>query len=47
MKKMMQDNEAIARGAWEAGLSLACSYPGTPSNEILAELAKYKEICTE
>jgi indolepyruvate ferredoxin oxidoreductase alpha subunit len=47
MKKMMQGNEAIARGAWEAGLNLACAYPGTPSSEILAELAKYKEIYTE
>jgi indolepyruvate ferredoxin oxidoreductase alpha subunit len=47
MKRMMQGNEAIARGAWEAGLNLACAYPGTPSSEILAELAKHREICTE
>ena len=47
MKRMMQGNEAIARGGWEAGLDLACAYPGTPSSEILAELAKYKEIYTE
>jgi indolepyruvate ferredoxin oxidoreductase, alpha subunit len=47
MKRMMQGNEAIARGAWEAGLNLACAYPGTPSSEILAEIAKYKEIYTE
>jgi len=40
-------HEAIARGAREAGPSLACSYPGTPSSEILAELTKYKEICTD
>jgi indolepyruvate ferredoxin oxidoreductase, alpha subunit len=47
MKKIMQGNEAIARGAWEAGLTVACAYPGTPSSEILAEVAKYKEVYTE
>jgi indolepyruvate ferredoxin oxidoreductase, alpha subunit len=47
MKKMMQGNEAIARGAWEAGIKVACAYPGTPSSEILAELIQYKEIYTE
>lgn len=48
MKKIiMQGNEAIARGAWEAGLAVACAYPGTPSSEILAEVAKYKEVYTE
>ncbi|MBP1732322.1 MAG: thiamine pyrophosphate enzyme domain protein TPP-binding protein, partial [Deltaproteobacteria bacterium] len=46
-KKMMQGNEAIARGAWEAGVKVACAYPGTPSSEILAELVQYKEIYTE
>jgi len=34
-------NEAIARGAWEAGVRLAAAYPGTPSTEILESLAKY------
>ena len=38
MKKIMQGNEAIARGAWEAGVNAACAYPGTPSSEIMAEL---------
>lgn len=47
MKKMMQGNEAIARGAWEAGVQVTCAYPGTPSSEILAELTHYKEIYTE
>ena len=27
-------NEAIARGAWEAGVAVAAAYPGTPSTEI-------------
>jgi indolepyruvate ferredoxin oxidoreductase, alpha subunit len=44
MKKILQGNEAIARGAWEAGVTVACAYPGTPSSEILPELAQYKEI---
>ena len=47
MKKIIQGNEAIARGAWEAGVTVGCAYPGTPSSEIMAELSKYKEIYTE
>jgi len=34
-------NEAIARGAWEAGVRVAAGYPGTPSTEILESLATY------
>jgi len=34
-------NEAIARGAWEAGVKVAAAYPGTPSTEILENLADY------
>jgi indolepyruvate ferredoxin oxidoreductase alpha subunit len=34
-------NEAIARGAWEAGVKVAAAYPGTPSTEILESLAGY------
>ena len=47
MTRVLQGNEAIARGAWEAGVTVGCAYPGTPSSEILAELARYKEIYTE
>jgi indolepyruvate ferredoxin oxidoreductase alpha subunit len=47
MKKILQGNEAIARGAWEGGVTVGCAYPGTPSSEILAELAAYKEVYTE
>ncbi len=47
MKKILQGNEAIARGAWESGVNVACAYPGTPSSEILAEIAKYTEVYTE
>jgi len=38
-KVLMQGNEAIARGALEAGVSLAAAYPGNPSSEILQTLA--------
>ncbi len=37
----MTGNEAIARGAWEAGCRVAAAYPGTPSTEILESLATY------
>ncbi len=47
MKKILQGNEAIARGAWEAGATVGCAYPGTPSSEILAELSRHKEVYTE
>lgn len=43
MKKLMTGNEAIARGAWEAGVRFASAYPGTPSTEILENVAEYKE----
>ena len=43
----MTGNEAIARGAWEAGLHVAAAYPGTPSTEILENLATYKEVYSE
>jgi indolepyruvate ferredoxin oxidoreductase, alpha subunit len=47
MKKVLQGNEAIARGAWEAGVTVATAYPGTPSSEILAEIGQYKEITAQ
>jgi indolepyruvate ferredoxin oxidoreductase alpha subunit len=37
----MMGNEAIARGAWEAGVRVAAAYPGTPSTEIMESLAEY------
>lgn len=43
MKQLMTGNEAIARGAYEAGLIFASAYPGTPSTEILENLVKYKD----
>lgn len=46
-KTMMLGNEAIARGAFEAGVKLSSAYPGTPSTEISEYLAKYEEVYTE
>ena len=37
----LMGNEAIARGAWEAGVKVAAAYPGTPSTEILETLGTY------
>lgn len=42
MKQLMTGNEAIARGAYEAGVKYASAYPGTPSTEILENIALYK-----
>ncbi|MGC9325973.1 MAG: indolepyruvate ferredoxin oxidoreductase subunit alpha [Desulfomonilia bacterium] len=48
MKKMLSGNEAVARGAYEAGVSFAAAYPGTPSTEILETIAKqYPDIHAE
>ena len=47
MKQLLTGNEAVARGAWEAGVRFASAYPGTPSTEILENLATYTEIDAE
>ncbi|HLO25452.1 MAG TPA: indolepyruvate ferredoxin oxidoreductase subunit alpha, partial [Geobacteraceae bacterium] len=44
MKEILSGNEAIARGAFEAGVKVATAYPGTPSTEILENLINYKDI---
>lgn len=46
-KKIMLGNEAIARGAYEAGVKVSAAYPGTPSTEISENIVKYKEIYAE
>lgn len=46
-KKIMLGNEAIARGAYEAGVKVSSAYPGTPSTEISEFLAKYEEVYAE
>jgi len=44
---LLSGNEAIARGAYEYGVKVATGYPGTPSSEILENVARYKEIYSE
>ncbi|HID96252.1 MAG TPA: indolepyruvate ferredoxin oxidoreductase subunit alpha [Candidatus Latescibacteria bacterium] len=44
MIEFLSGNEAIARGAFEAGVRVATAYPGTPSTEILENIAKYDGI---
>jgi len=45
--KLLSGNEAIARGAYEAGVKVATAYPGTPSTEILETIRQYKEVYCE
>lgn len=47
MRTIMSGNEAIARGAYEAGCKVASAYPGTPSTEILENLSKYEGVYAE
>ena len=42
-KTIMLGNEAIARGAYEAGVKVSAAYPGTPSTEISEQIVKYKD----
>ncbi len=42
-RKLLSGNEAIARGAYEAGVKVCSAYPGTPSTEIFENLPKYKD----
>ena len=42
-KHLMSGNEAIARGAYEAGVKVCSAYPGTPSTEIFESLPQYKD----
>jgi len=47
MKAILTGNEAVARGAYEAGVHFASAYPGTPSTEILENITQYPEIISE
>lgn len=44
MKQLFTGNEAIARGAFESGVTVAAAYPGTPSTEILENLVRYPGV---
>ncbi len=47
MKKLLLGNAAVARGAYEAGVNVVASYPGTPSTEITEEIVKFDEVYAE
>jgi len=47
MKEIMLGNNAIARGAYEAGTKIAVGYPGTPSTEIMQAVRQYQGIYSE
>ena len=46
-RALMSGNEAVARGAWEAGVRVGVGYPGTPSTEVLENLVKYEDVRCE
>ncbi len=46
-KTLLLGNEAVARGLYEAGVTVVSSYPGTPSTEITEAVSKYDEIYSE
>ena len=47
MKRLMIGNQAIARGAYEAGVTVATAYPGTPSTEIVDSFSKFEGVYAE
>ena len=47
MIKLLSGNEALALGAYHAGVKIATAYPGTPSTEILESLARHDDIYAE
>ncbi len=47
MKKLLLGNAAVARGAYEAGVKVVSSYPGTPSTEITESMVEYEDVYVE
>lgn len=47
MRELMYGNEAIGRGAYDAGCAVVTGYPGTPSTEIIESLSRYRDIHVE
>ncbi|ACV22368.1 2-oxoacid ferredoxin oxidoreductase [Slackia heliotrinireducens] len=45
--ELLSGNEAIARGAWEAGATIGVAYPGTPSTETMENFGKYEDVYAE
>lgn len=46
-RALLSGNEAVARGAWEAGVAVGVGYPGTPSTEVLENLVRYDVVRCE
>ena len=46
-RTLLSGNEAVARGAWEAGVAVGVGYPGTPSTEVLEALVGYDDVRCE
>jgi len=47
MKELLSGNEALALGAYHAGVRVATAYPGTPSTEILESIARFEDVYAE
>ena len=47
MKRIMLGNEAYAQGAYEAGVNVVSSYPGTPSTEVTENIVKHEKVALE
>jgi len=47
LKQLLSGNEAIALGAYHAGVQVATAYPGTPSTEILENMARFDDVYAE
>jgi indolepyruvate ferredoxin oxidoreductase alpha subunit len=47
MIKLLSGNEALALGAYHAGVKVATAYPGTPSTEILESIALFDDVYAE
>ncbi len=47
MNKLLSGNEALALGAYHAGVNIATAYPGTPSTEILETISQFKDVYAE
>jgi indolepyruvate ferredoxin oxidoreductase, alpha subunit len=46
-RHLYSGNEAVARAVWEAGVKVAAAYPGTPSTEMLEDIATYPDLYAE
>jgi len=47
MIRLLSGNEALALGAYHAGVRVAAAYPGTPSTEILEAIARFDDVYAE